>query len=64
MSQNESTTDDTFGFGAPRRTTISAADRIRQIKPSAPPEVPVNMAAIDAAGHNNGFVSREAPQNV
>jgi hypothetical protein len=61
MPQNDSTAEDTFGFGATRRGTASAADKIRQIKPALPPDVHADLAAVDLAGHNAGFVSREAP---
>lgn len=60
MPENN-TVDDTFGFGAARRGSGGTADKIRQIKPSLPPDVHADMDAVDAAGHNVGFVSREAP---
>lgn len=52
-------TEDAFGF---RTVSNSVRDRIRQIKPAAPPGPPPDMAAIDAAAQNVGFVSREVPQ--
>ena len=60
MPQNDST-HDTFGFGPARS---SAAEKIKQIKPVLPPDVHADLATVDAAGHNAGFVSREAPQDV
>jgi hypothetical protein len=59
MPENN-TVDDTFGFGAARRGSGGTADKIRKIKPSLPPDVHADMDAVDAAGHNVGFVSREA----
>ena len=63
MPENN-TVDDTFGFGAARRGSGGTADKIRQIKPSLPPDVHADMDAVDAAGHNVGFVSREAPTSA
>jgi hypothetical protein len=50
--------EDAFGFGAIRP---SAKDRIRSIKPAAPPEPPSDLTRLDAAADNVGFVSREVP---
>jgi len=50
--------EDAFGFGS---IGTSTKDKIRQIKPSSPPDLPSNMAAVDAAAQNAGFISREAP---
>lgn len=53
------TTEDAFGFGSLRGST---KDRIKQIKPSSPPEPPPNLARVDAVADSAGFVSREAPE--
>ena len=50
--------EDQFGFLAVKN---SVKDRIRQIRPSVSQEPPPNIADIDAAAENVGFVSREAP---
>jgi hypothetical protein len=57
MSMHE-ISEDEFGFGA---VAASTKDRIRQIKPAAPPERHADMAKIDAVADNAGFVSREVP---
>jgi hypothetical protein len=49
------TEEDAFGFG---RTSSSAQDKIRQIKPSVP-VASADMDKIDAVADNAGFVSRE-----
>ena len=54
MSMHEQS-DDAFGFGSVRSTK----DRIKSIRPTAPPEPPADMAAIDEVAGNVGFVSRE-----
>jgi len=59
MSMHEPSEDE-FGFGA----VASAKDRIKQIKPSAPPERNADMAKIDAVADIAGFVSREVPLAV
>ena len=53
------TTEDAFGFGSVR---ASAKDRIKQIKPTTPPDPPADFAQVDEIAGNVGFVSREAPQ--
>ncbi len=56
----DSDAHDEFGFGS---LPASTRDRIRQIKPASPPELPVEIARVDAAAENIGFRSREvAPQ--
>ncbi len=57
MSTHESG-EDAFGFGS---LATSAKERIRQIRPSAPPENDADLARIDAVADHAGFVSREAP---
>lgn len=49
--------EDAFGFGSLRTST---RDRIRSIKPSAPPDSAVDLAELDRVAGNAGFVSREA----
>lgn len=49
---------DEFGFGLAADT---AKNRIRQIKPASPPELPVALERIDAAAETVGFLSREVP---
>ena len=56
MSMHEHS-EDAFGFGSVRST---AKERIRTIKPTAPPEVPADLATLDRVAGNAGFVSREA----
>lgn len=48
--------DDAFGFGSVRS---SAKDRIKNIKPSAPPDSTVDLAVLDRVAGSVGFVSRE-----
>ena len=48
--------EDAFGFGA---VSTSAKERIKQIRPSLPPEDLTDMGKIDAIADNAGFVSRE-----
>ena len=48
--------EDAFGFSTVRS---SAQERIRSIKPTAPPEPPADMATLDQVADNAGFVSRE-----
>src|SRR5579875_1845 len=50
--------DDAFGFGSVRS---SAKDRIKGIKPTAPPAPPADFATLDGVAESVGFVSREAP---
>lgn len=49
--------EDAFGFGAVRNST---KDKIKQIRPTAPPEPPPDFAKLDAIAGSAGFVSREA----
>ena len=51
--------DDAFGFGSLRSAT---KDRIKQIRPAAPPEPPEDLARVDQIAANAGFVSREGQQ--
>lgn len=55
MSEHEQGEDE-FGFDSLRST---AANRIRDIKPSGPQEVITDFARIDAVAASAGFVSRE-----
>ncbi|MBW4038794.1 MAG: hypothetical protein HIU91_07935 [Acidobacteria bacterium] len=55
MSTDE-TTEDAFGFGA---VSATAKDKLKQIRPSAVPENPFDIAKIDAVAEIAGFVSRE-----
>jgi hypothetical protein len=48
--------EDEFGFDSLRST---AKDRIRDIKPSGPPETVTDFARIDAIAASAGFISRE-----
>lgn len=48
--------EDAFGFG---QVSISAKDKIRQIKPSVPADA-ADLAKIDAVADSAGFVSRES----
>ena len=50
-------TEDAFGFGAVRH---SAKEKIKQIRPTAPPEPPADFTRVDEIAGNAGFVSREA----
>ena len=52
--------DDAFGFGSVKSR---AKDRVKQIRPSVPPESPTDLARLDEIAGNAGFVSRE-PANV
>ena len=52
--------EDAFGFGS---IATSAKDRIRQIRPSAPPYSSGDLSKIDVVADNAGFVSREASVN-
>lgn len=54
--QQHDETEDAFGFGSVKS---SAKDRISQIKPSAPPESPLDLSRMDEIAGNAGFVSRE-----
>ena len=49
--------EDAFGFGAVRST---AREKIKNIKPAAPPEAPADMTSVDHVANSFGFVSREA----
>lgn len=53
------TTEDAFGFGSVR---TSAKDRIKEIKPSVPPDLSVDLTRVDEIAGSAGFVSREALQ--
>ena len=55
--QQHDPTEDTFGFGSPRSST---KDKIKQIRPSAPPESPTDFSLVDEIASKAGFVSREA----
>ncbi len=55
------TTEDAFGFGSGR---ASAKDRIKQIKPSTPPDPPTDLTRVDDIAGSVGFVSREVPQGT
>lgn len=48
--------EDAFGFGSVRSTS---KDRIKNIKPTTPPEPPANLDALDEVAGSVGFVSRE-----
>ena len=48
--------EDAFGFGTLRPTS---KDKIRNIKPTAPPAPPADLTALDLAAGSVGFVSRE-----
>jgi hypothetical protein len=48
--------EDTFGFA---KTKSSTADKLKAIRPEAPPSAPVPLARVDAAGEALGFRSRE-----
>src|ERR1700709_257081 len=52
MAEND---DDPFGF-----SSMSVKDKIKQIRPSVPPDPPRDMAIVDAAAQSAGFISREA----
>jgi hypothetical protein len=52
--------DDAFGFGA---VSNSTKEKIKQIRPSAPPESTADIARIDAVADSAGFVSREVNQH-
>ena len=56
-------TEDAFGFGSIR---TSAKDKIKHIKPAAPPDPPPDLARLDDVAGNAGFISREAlePSNL
>jgi hypothetical protein len=56
-------TKDPFGFDQVRRPS-NTVDKIKQIKPTLPPDVHTDLAAVDAAGDKAGFVSREAQPDV
>ena len=51
--------EDAFGFGA---VSISAKEKIKQIRPSLPSDDSTDMTKIDAVADNAGFVSREVGQ--
>ena len=51
--------EDAFGF-----SSVRAKDKIKQIKPSAPPEPPSDLTKVDEIAGSAGFVSREAPQSA
>lgn len=55
--QQHDDNEDVFGFESVRG---SAKDKIRQIKPSAPPEPPADFTRVDEIAGNAGFISREA----
>ncbi|AXC16446.1 hypothetical protein ACPOL_7256 (plasmid) [Acidisarcina polymorpha] len=55
MAENEGDAVDAYGFG---RSKIR--EMIKEIRPAAPPDVPRDMAVVDAAAESAGFVSREA----
>jgi hypothetical protein len=46
--------NDEFGFAA-----VSAREKIRQIKPTTPPETHVDIERVDAVAESSGFISRE-----
>ncbi len=50
--------EDAFGFESVKS---SAKNRIKQIRPSLPPELPADFTRVDEIAGNAGFVSREAP---
>lgn len=52
--------EDAFGFESLRGST---KDRIKQIRPSAPPEPPPDLAMVDRVASEAGFVSREVPMH-
>lgn len=56
MSSHEQQEDE-FGFGSLRS---NAKERIRDIRPSTPPEEITNLSKIDAVAASVGFVSRES----
>jgi hypothetical protein len=56
MSTHDSS-EDAFGFGA--LTNPSTKDKIKQIKPTPPASPVPDLAKIDQAADNVGFVSRE-----
>ena len=49
--------EDAFGFEAVRTST---KDRIKQIRPTTPPEPPSDLTKVDEVAGIAGFVSREA----
>ncbi len=49
--------NDAFGFGSVKSR---AKDRIKQIRPSAPPDAPVDFTRVDEIAGSAGFVSRES----
>ena len=50
--------EDAFGFGS---VSSSAKEKIKQIRPTAPPEPPSDFTRVDEIAGNAGFISREAP---
>lgn len=54
-------TEDAFGFGSVRS---SAKDRIKQIKPTTPPDLPADLTRVDEIAGSAGFVSREPLQQT
>ena len=55
--QQHDNAEDAFGFGSVKNRT---KDRIKQIRPSVPPEPPPDLTRVDQIAGNAGFVSREA----
>ncbi len=53
--------EDAFGFGSVKNR---AKDRIKEIRPSVPPESPADLTRVDEIAGNAGFVSREAAQVI
>lgn len=51
--------EDAFGFAA---VSTTVKEKLRQIRPSLPPEETANLARIDAVADSAGFVSREVRQ--
>ena len=48
--------EESFGFAS---TRSAAKDKIKAIRPTTPPEPPLDLATLDQVAGNVGFISRE-----